>query len=266
MLGNLCSSDAHCEANICLLQGRGIIGAITSDSNYFTKFPKASDKKVLVLWARTSKDSKVLGHGLKSFKVLDTFLNILSVAVARRLLFAVSANKTSHSIIELRTFHHTVGEVRQLFIDYTTFSCDSLGSYKVITGNHSDLDSSFLALLDCQGNLRPDNILDTNNANKGVTAFLDFIEPVTFLEKIMLGATFSSLQIFVTKRYGPEGLARINSDSLEEALLDTVGKRNFLSLLVQIVLAFIENDFGSTLHVDSSVIIVFSLAAVVDNG
>jgi hypothetical protein len=82
----------------------------------------------------------------------------------------------------------------------------------------------------------------------------------------MLGATFSSLQIFVTKRYGPEGLARINSDSLEEALLDTVGKRNFLSLLVQIVLAFIENDFGSTLHVDSSVIIVFGLAAVVDNG
>jgi hypothetical protein len=50
-----------------------------------------------------------------------------------------------------------------------------------------------LALLDCKGDLRSNNILDTNNANKGVTSFLDFIEPVTILEKVMLGATFSCL-------------------------------------------------------------------------
>ena len=82
----------------------------------------------------------------------------------------------------------------------------------------------------------------------------------------MLGATFSSLQVFITERDCSKGLASINSDGLEETLLDAVGKRNFLSLLVQIVLAFIKNDFGGTLHVDSSVIIVFGLTAVVDNG
>jgi hypothetical protein len=48
----------------------------------------------------------------------------------------------------------------------------------------------------------------------------------------MLGATFSSLQVFVTERDGSKGLACINSDGLEEALLDAVSKRNFLSLLV----------------------------------
>jgi hypothetical protein len=50
-----------------------------------------------------------------------------------------------------------------------------------------------LALLDCKGDLRSNNILDTNNANKGVASFLDFIEPVTILEKVMLWATFSCL-------------------------------------------------------------------------
>jgi hypothetical protein len=89
-----------------------------------------------------------------------------------------------------------------------------------------------LALLNCKGNLWSDNILDTNNGNKGVTAFLDFIEPVTFLEEVMLGATFSGLKIFVTERDSSEGLASINSDGLEEALLDAVGKRDFLTLLV----------------------------------
>jgi hypothetical protein len=82
----------------------------------------------------------------------------------------------------------------------------------------------------------------------------------------MLGATFSSLQVFVTERDGSEGLACINSDGLEEALLDAVSKRNFLSLLVEVVLAFIENDFGGTLHVDSTVIAVLGLATVVNNG
>ena len=37
-------------------------------------------------------------------------------------------------------------------------------------------------------------------------------------------------------------------------------------MLVQVVLAFIENDFGGTLHVDSTVVVVFGLTAVVDNG
>ena len=61
-------------------------------------------------------------------------------------------------------------------------------------------------------------------------------------------------------------MACINSDGLEETLLDAVCKRDFLSLLVQVVLAFIENDFGGTLHVDSTVVVVLGLAAVVDNG
>ena len=52
---------------------------------------------------------------------------------------------------------------------------------------------------------------------------------------------------------------------MEETLLDAVCKRDFLSLLVQVVLAFIENDFGGTLHVDSTVVVVLGLAAVVDN-
>jgi hypothetical protein len=193
MLGNLSTSDAHCKTNISLFKGRSIIGTITSDSNDFTKFLQASNKKILILWAGTSKDPKVLGNSLKSFKVLDTFLNILSVTVARRLFFAGSADNAAHSLIELRAFHHTVGEVNHLFIDDTAFSCNSLGSYEIITSDHSDLDASSLALLDCKGDLRSNNILDTNNANKGVTSFLDFIEPVTILEKVMLGATFSCL-------------------------------------------------------------------------
>ena len=37
-------------------------------------------------------------------------------------------------------------------------------------------------------------------------------------------------------------------------------------MVVQVGLAFIENDFGSTLHVDSTVVVVLGLAAVVDDG
>ena len=82
----------------------------------------------------------------------------------------------------------------------------------------------------------------------------------------MLWATFSGLKIFVAERDSSEGLRSINSDGLEETLLDAVGKRDFLALLVQIILAFIKNNFGGTLHVDSAIVVVLGLAAVVDNG
>jgi hypothetical protein len=69
---------------------------------------------------------------------------------------------------------------------------------------------------------RSDNILNSDDADKSVSSLLNFIEIVTFLDIVVVWATLRWLKVSVSERNGSQGLAGVDSDCLEEALLYAV--------------------------------------------
>lgn len=97
MLGNLSASDSHCESDIGLLKGRGIVGTVSSDSDDFAELTKSSHKKVFVLRARAGKDSEI---GLNCLEGLH---------VANSLFAVFPLDEAAHALVELGALHDESG-------------------------------------------------------------------------------------------------------------------------------------------------------------
>jgi hypothetical protein len=119
-------------------------------------------------------------------------------------------------------------------------------------------------LSNCSWNLFSDNILYSKDANKSETSLLNSVQHIIFIHIIMSWATISLLQVFVGEANSSKGLSSILSNDLKKVRLHFVMKLNPLSVLIKVERATGEDDLGSTLHVDSLVVSMFSLAAILN--
>lgn len=152
LLAHISAGNAHSETNISLLESRCVVGSVTSDSDGFFHLAETGDHEVLVLRART-------GH---NFHVLHRFLEDLEVS---NLFLAVASYEATHLYIECRAIHAASFVSQFIFREDFTEDCDSLSSDNVVTGDHTDGNTSFVDLFYSTGNLRSDNIHNAENAD-----------------------------------------------------------------------------------------------------
>jgi len=115
------------------------------------------------------------------------------------------------------------------------------------------------------GDLFSDNILDTSDGNQSVATLLDVVKDLSLSDVFVLFTSLIWLKVFVAERDGSQGLAGIESDGIEELLLDAIVQGDLLALVVQIAVAAVKDDFGSTLHVATSVVAVLCFTAVLND-
>lgn len=253
MLGNLSASDSHCESDIGLLKGRGIVGTVSSDSDDFAELTKSSHKKVFVLRARAGKDSEI---GLNCLEGLH---------VANSLFAVFPLDEAAHALVELGALHDRVGLGEQFVVQNVALTSDGLGSDKVVASDHADCNTGLVAKGYGVGDLFSDNILDTSDGNQSVATLLDVVKDLSLSDVFVLFTSLIWLKVFVAERDGSQGLAGIESDGIEELLLDAIVQGDLLALVVQIAVAAVKDDFGSTLHVATSVVAVLCFTAVLND-
>ena len=202
---------------------------------------------------------------LESLEIKDTLAHDVVFAVARRHVLACTADDTSHAFVELRTLHDGVWLAKKVVINNVALASNSFGSDKVVTGDHAHNDTSFVAESDCIWNFLSNDVLDTNDGNESISSLLNVIEVLSFTNGVVLGTSLVFLKVLVAEGDGSQRLAGIESDGVQELLLDAIVKRHLLALVVQVAVAGIENDLGSSFHVAASIESVLSLPAVLDH-
>ena len=78
----------------------------------------------------------------------------------------------------------------------------------------------------------------------------------------MLGTALIRLEVAISKGDCSQRLGSVSGNNVEELLFNVVIKWGLLALLVEVVSALLEDDFGGTLHVDSPIVVVLGLSAV----
>ena len=141
-------------------------------------------------------------------KVFDAlFSDIgLAFAVVRALFLADHADKATHVCVEFRSLHADTRVTNLLLSDNSALLGDCLSSDNIVTGDHSNSDTSIFAGCDSVWHLRTDDIIDTKNANKSQIIGLNVLDlsvdwlVVFFTEltglQVMIGNCDSSQSLF----------------------------------------------------------------------
>ena len=122
-----------------------------------------------------------------------------------------------------------------------------------------------MALGNCNGDFRSDNVLDANDTYKSEASLLNIVKIISLANVVVVRATFIRFEVSVSERNCSERLAGISCNNIKESLFYIVIESSLLAVLIQIMSARLKNDFSSALHVDTSVVTVFCLAAVVND-
>jgi len=180
-------------------------------------------------------------------------------------LIAVMADNAAHSIVKSRSFHNRVRLIEQLVIQDVALASNGLGSDQIISSNHSDSDASLVALSNGNWDFGPDDVFDTNDTDESEASLLNIVEIISVTNIVVIRATLIRLEVSISERNSSERLTCIGRNNVEESLLHIIIERSLLSVLVQVVSARLENNFSSSLHVNTLVMTVLSLTAVVNN-
>ena len=138
---------------------------------------EASYEKVFIFRTGSSHDTHLRFKSLEGIKVFDALFTVirLACAVMRAVLLANSADKTIHSLVELGAFNANVIILLLSLSNDLALLSDSLGSDEIVSCNHADNDTSFLASLDSTWHFRSDDIVDTEDGNKSKSIALSVL-------------------------------------------------------------------------------------------
>lgn len=73
MLSNFSSCNTHSKANVGFFKRRSIVSTITSDSNNLSKLFKTSNKKILIIRARSCENSQFFCDCFKDLLIINDF-------------------------------------------------------------------------------------------------------------------------------------------------------------------------------------------------
>lgn len=188
LLGHFSSSDTHGESYIGLLKGRGIIGAIPSDSHHMSPFLKTSDQTVLVFRSASGQDIQVGVDLVEFVSIGNSVLPHLLLLFLGRLFIsrtvtdhglAVDTDDATHPVDELYSFHDDALGVT--WLDDVAFLGNGLGSQLVVSSHHTHLDASLATVHHTLRHFLPENILDAQNADKGESTLFDLVNTLSIL-------------------------------------------------------------------------------------
>ena len=266
-LANVSASNTHAESDISLGEGRGIVGTITGHSNDLVHVHETSDKKVFVLRARTGHNSKFTHKFLELSEVLHLLLAVVAFAfaVVGAVLLAICANKASHLLIKLRALNANEMITDFFLVNDATFLSDGLGCHDIVTGNHADGNTSFLASCNCAWNLRADDVVDTEDGNESDFGCLDVLD-FSICRLIVQFAMFEGLQVAVSNANCSQSLLSVGRNDVLDLLASIVLDRADITFIIQIGIASSEDQLRGSLDKESLVVISVASGILNDSG
>ena len=190
----------------------------------------------------------------------------------RAVFLANSADKTIHRFVELGSFNANVIILLLSLRNDLAFLSDSLGGDEVISSNHTDNDTSFLASLDSTWHFRSDDIVDTEDGNKSksiaLSVLLLSILDNTHLIRglVVLFTEISRLNITVSDSDCAKSLLSVTfNDSINLRAL-VVSDLLSASIGGYVVRALLDNQFRSTLAKKAFVITSLTSSIASDSG
>ena len=220
LLGDLGTRDTHGETNVGSLEGRGVVGSVTSDTDDVAELSQRLYQETLVLGGRT-------GHDLKTGYNLETFL---VTEPSESGTFDDDSTRGVHA----------------------TLDGDRSSGKDVVSGTHLDGDTGLVTLGDRLDDSRSERVLDGDDGDHGQV--LGEVGQQQLLLAIG-GGESTGLVILVTDGDGSETLRSVKVDGplqvghgllVESDDLD-VGSGVRRTVNVDVRSADLEQDFGSTL-------------------
>jgi len=165
-------SATHGNTDIGLLDSRGVIDTITSDSDDFSKVLASIDDKELLRRSSSGEYNLRLSDpvhnfaSLLDFSIIETFF----LEVDSGELISVNDDRLAslHGLLFRKTtFLHEVVVLFFLVSDDGDLGGNGGGGVFLITGNHNNLDTSGLASLDSKIDTRTRRIVQRNETNEG---------------------------------------------------------------------------------------------------
>lgn len=171
VLGNV-RARAHSDTDIGLLDSRGIVDTVTSDSHDVTEALASIDNKKLLGGSGTGEDDLGLGNPVHDLASFFDFIVVKGIfgGVDTGKLVTMNDNCLAHfpSLVafKLRVVLEDIVEFKFGVVDDVNLSSNGSGSWGLITSDHDNLDTGGLALRDGNVNLGAWGIVERNEANK----------------------------------------------------------------------------------------------------
>lgn len=256
------STGVHGETDIGLSESWGIVGTVSSYSNDIAELSETSNHNVLIIWSRSGKDLQVLSDVLHLLDITNLFFFWLFTQ-NNNLFFGILVDETTDKLGEIWSSHADLVISGLIGVENTALFSDSNGSNEVVTGDHSDSNTSLVALFDGVWDFLSDDILDTSDTNEGKATLLNFVDLRSFLFIFVFFSTFILLEIFVSKTNSSKSLNSIGLNDVIEVTLDLVIEELSVAIGINVVRASFKDDFGGTFDVESSVEAVFSFIVLI---
>ena len=140
----------------------------------------------------------------KVFDALSSGIG-LAFAVVRALFLADHANKATHVLVEFRSLHADTWVTNLLLSDDSALLSDCLSSDNIVTGDHSNSDTSIFAGCDSVWHLRTDDIIDAKNSNQSQIICLNVLD-LSVVWLVVLFTELTGLQVMIGNCNSSQGL------------------------------------------------------------
>jgi len=151
----------------------------------------------------------------ESCSILNTFNYILWITVAWTILFACLADETTHSLIELWSFHNAILSNTEFLINNLALFGNSHSGNFIVTCDHSNSDTSSLALGNSAWDFLSDDIFNTKDTNKCESCFFNNSDNSSFIHILMSWASLIDLKVFIANTDSSKCLTSILGNNLK---------------------------------------------------
>ena len=233
LFGNLGACNTHSKSNISFFKGRGIVGTITCHGYNMVKLSETSGHDVFIGW----------WWSCQNFKLISNFLEVLEVS--NHIFITFTLVESSYKLSEISTSHNSV--VFFSFFDPVGFknSClfgDGDSSGRVVSSDHSDSDSSWVAFLDGSWDGLSDGIFDTDHTQNN-QIFFNFY----FLWMLIQLVVF-----LISDQKSSKGIISKFFQFILKGILVSISNSRRISTCIKIMWTILEYEIRSSFAVDNN--------------
>ena len=254
LFGNISAGNAHGKADVTTVQGRSVICTIAGNSNSSANLNKSVNKHEFVIWLGSCQDLELALNLFELAKIANRAINSNLVVLA--VLFTLDA--AINLATELLPSHADV----VLFVvvkisvrEYACFASDSLSSFKIITGNHTHVDTGLVAGTNSLSDTGSERVLKRHDTNHGETD-LSGLLVINGSEIVVGRLKVLPAGLVVVSVCEKESAVALLGELLHNVLVDDavtlVGSHgHLLAALSDVLGALLDDDLGGALDEDT---------------